>query len=125
MLKSKFWQAFFALAPFSSLVLIVLGYAAFLFALLSALSQGAQKPDPISFFGGMVVFGVIVLAATLLSLASLVFYIVHAAFNENLKQDHLLLLWILLFIFASGLGQFIYWIVEIVNKPEREAANPH
>ncbi len=118
MLNSKFWQAFFALAPFISLVLIVIGYGVFLFALLGTISEGGDKPDPIAFFGGIITFGAIVFVVTLLSLASLVYYIVHAAFNENLKGDHLLILWILLFIFASGLGQFIYWIVEIVNKPQ-------
>jgi hypothetical protein len=117
-LKSKFWQAFFALAPFISLILIFTGYAIFLFALLTNVREGGQTPDPIALFGGVGVFAFAIFIVFLVSVGSLVFYIVHAAYNPNLRQNNLLILWILLFLFASGLGQFIYWIVEIVNKPQ-------
>ena len=30
----------------------------------------------------------------------------------------LLILAILMFVFANGLGQLIYWIIEILNKPQ-------
>jgi len=122
-LKSKFWQAFFALAPFVSLILVFIAYAIFLFAILSTLPQGGDKPDPVALFGGV---GVLVFAFCtifLISIASLVFYIVHAAHNPNLQHNNLLILWILLFLFTSGLGQFIYWIVEIVSKPDHSAVN--
>lgn len=119
MLKSKFWQAFFALAPFISLILIFIGYAIFLFALLSTISQGGEHPNPIALFGGVGVFAIVIFIVFLVSMGSLVYYIVHAAYNPNLRENNLLILWILLFLFASGLGQFIYWIVEIVNKPEQ------
>jgi hypothetical protein len=54
--------------------------------------------------------------AICVSLGSLVFYIVHAANNPNLRENNMLLIWILLFVFANGIGQLIYWIVEIINK---------
>ena len=124
MLKSKFWQAFFALAPFVSLILIFVGYAVFLMAILTTIPQGGDNPEPVSVFGGV---GVLVFTfgpIFLISMASLVYYIVHAAYNPNLRENNLLILWILLFIFTSGLGQFIYWIVEIVNKPQQSPAHP-
>ncbi len=123
MLKSKFWQAFFALAPFISLILIFIGYGFFLFALLSTMHQGGDKPDPIALFGGVGVLATTIFIIFLISMGSLVFYIVHAAYNPNLRENNLLILWILLFLFTSGLGQFIYWIVEIVTKPEQAAVN--
>ena len=123
MLKSKFWQAFFALAPFVSLILIFIAYAVFLLALLTTIPQGGDKPDPVTLFGGVGVLVFIILIIFLISIASLVFYIVHAAYNPNLRNNNLLILWLLLFLFASGLGQFIYWIVEIVSKPEDSTEN--
>ena len=60
----------------------------------------------------------------LLSLGSMVYYIVHAAYNPNLKENNLLLVWVLLFIFASGVGQLIYWIVEILTKREEDLTTP-
>jgi hypothetical protein len=73
------------------------------------------------FFGSIGVFLLFIFLAVLLSVGSLVFYIVHAAQNPNLKYNNLLLVWILLFVFANGLGQLIYWIIEVVNKRQ---ANP-
>ena len=123
MLKSKFWQAFFALAPFVSLILIFIAYAIFLIAILMTIPQGGDKPDPVALFGGVGVLVFTFFIIFLISLASLVFYIVHAAYNPNLRQNNLLILWILLFLFTSGLGQFIYWIVEIVNKQGHSPVN--
>ena len=117
MLKSRFWQAFFALAPIISLILMVIGYAFFLFAVLTSINQGQEHPNPVAIFGGIGVLVTVIFLVFLVSMGSLVFYIVHAAYNPNLRRNNLLILWILLFLFASGLGQFIYWIVEIVNKP--------
>lgn len=124
MLKSKFWQAFFALAPFVSLILIFIAYAIFLITVLNTVPQGGDKPDPVALFGGVGVMVFAIFTIFLISMASLVFYIVHAAYNPNLRHNNLLILWILLFLFTSGLGQFIYWIVEIVNKPQQSPANP-
>lgn len=123
MLQSKFWQAFFALAPLVSLLLMFVGYGVFLFSILSNLPHGGE-PDPSTVFGSIGVFLVIILLMVLISLGSLVFYIVHAANNPNLKENNLLLVWILLFIFASGVGQLIYWIVEILSKPASGTTTP-
>ncbi|MFZ9003002.1 MAG: hypothetical protein ACO20F_06620 [Robiginitalea sp.] len=119
MLESKFWQGFFALAPLISLVLLFVGYGAFLFSILSNLPSGGE-PDPSAVFGSLGLFMIIIFTVVLISLGSLVFYIVHAANNPNLRENNLLLVWILLFIFASGIGQLIYWIIEILSKPNRE-----
>jgi hypothetical protein len=120
MLKSKFWQAFFALSPLVCLLLLLIGYAIMLFSIFSNLPQmeHMRGGPPMALFGGLGVFLVLVFLMVLVSLASLVFYIVHAANNPNLKENNLLLIWILLFIFASGIAQLIYWIIEILNKPE-------
>ena len=120
MIQSKFWQAFFALAPFIGVVLIIGGYAVFLFSIFSNLEEfeHMERP-PMAFFGGLGFFLFMVILVVLLSIGSLIFYIVHAVKNPNLQHNNLLLVWILLFIFASGIGQLIYWIVEILakNKP--------
>ena len=120
MIQSKFWQAFFALAPLIGLVLIVGGYAVFLFSIFSNLEElEHMEGPPMAFFGGLGFFIFMVFLVVVLSIGSLIFYIVHAVQNPNLQHNNLLLVWILLFIFASGIGQLIYWIVEILakNKP--------
>ncbi len=118
MIHNKFWQAFFALSPIIIFIIIMLGYFAFLFSVLSNIPELEQSHDgpPELLFSWMGGFFVVLFLVILLSLASLIFYIVHAVQNPNLKKNNLLLLWILLFVFVSGLGQLIYWIVEIVAK---------
>lgn len=118
MIHNKFWQAFFALSPIIIFFIIMLGYFAFLFSIFNNLpelerSHGEPPAMIFSWLGGFIF---VIFIVVLLSVASLVFYIVHAVQNPNLRQNNLLLLWILLFVFVSGLGQLIYWLVEIVAK---------
>ena len=119
MIKSKFWQAFFALAPFIILFGFLIGYFIFLMAVFSQAADGGldhYEDDPFAMMGGISAFFLFIIFVILISLGSLIFYIVHAVQNPNLKENNLLLVWILLFIFANGIGQFIYWLVEIVGK---------
>ena len=123
MIHNKFWQAFFALSPIIIFFIIMLGYFAFLFSILSNIPEleGSHDGPPELIFGWLGVFMVVLFVVILLSIASLVFYIVHAVQNPNLRKNNLLLLWILLFVFVSGLGQLIYWLVEIVAKRNQPA----
>lgn len=117
MIQSKFWQAFFALAPFIGLFLIIGGYVVFVISVLGNLEELEHSMyPPMTFFGGLGFLLFMVLLIVLVSIGSLIFYIVHAVQNPNLQHNNLLLVWILLFIFASGIGQLIYWIVEILAK---------
>ena len=118
MIHNKYWQAFFALSPIIILFIMMLGYFVFIFSILNnipELEQAHDKPPELilEWIGS---FMIVIFLVVLLSISSLVFFIVHAVQNPNLKQGHMLLLWILLFIFVSGLGQLIYWLVEIVSK---------
>ncbi|MBT8204103.1 MAG: hypothetical protein KJP14_05940 [Eudoraea sp.] len=123
MIHNKFWQAFFALAPIIIFFIIMLGYFAFIFSLLSNIPELERSHDgpPEVILSWLGIFLFVLFLVILLSLASLIFYIVHAVQNPNLRKNNLLLLWILLFVFVSGLGQLIYWLVEIVAK-RNEAA---
>ena len=123
MIHNKSWQAFFALSPIIIFFIIMLGYFAFLFSILSNVPELERSHDgpPEFIFGWLGIFMVVLFLVILLSIASLVFYIVHAVQNPNLKKNNLLLLWILLFVFVSGLGQLIYWLVEIVAKRNEPA----
>lgn len=123
MIQNKFWQGFFALAPLIGLVLFLMAYAFFIFALIGNMAELEGDGDPSgSFFGSLGLIVGVVFVWILLSIGSLIFYIVHASQNPNLRTNNMLLVWILLFLFASGIGQLIYWIVEILGK--RNSQNP-
>ncbi|MGB5665880.1 MAG: hypothetical protein WBM53_03445 [Maribacter sp.] len=118
MLHNRFWQAFFALAPIITIFIAISFYIGSLLYLFTQLPELESSSDlSASFFlGNIGIFILFIFLAVFISLGSLVFYIVHAVQNPNLKENNLLLVWILLFVFVSGIGQLIYWIIEIVNK---------
>lgn len=119
MLHNKFWQAFFALAPIIIGILSVGYYLYFVFDLVTdieAAKAAGNEPSAQMILGNIAWFMGFIILIILISLGSLIFYIVHAVQNPNLKGNNLLIVWILLFILVGGIGQLIYWIVEIIGK---------
>ena len=119
MLQNKFWQAFFALAPIFLFIFLFIGYFIFIFSMVSDIQEMEAAQGNVSaslVFGNLIWIFLAVMLAIVISLGSLIFYIVHAVQNPNLKENNLLIVWILLFVFVNGIGQLIYWIVEIVSK---------
>ncbi len=126
MLHNKFWQAFFALAPIIIGILSIVYYFYFVIDLvmdIEAAQAVGSDPSPTMILGNVVWFMAFIAFIILISLGSMIFYIVHAVQNPNLKGNNLLIVWILLFFFFSGIGQLIYWIVEIVGKRNELPAN--
>lgn len=119
MLHNKFWQAFFALAPILIGILSIGFYMYFVFDLVTDIEAAEAANGDVSpalILGNIAWFIGYMMLMVLISLSSLIFYIVHAVQNPNLKGNNLLIVWILLFIFMGGIGQLVYWIVEIIGK---------
>ncbi len=118
MLTSKFWQAFFALAPIIVFFGFFIVYFLFIFSIISNIEdfEGNGNISASLILGNVVWFFAFIILTILISLGSLIFYIVHAVQNPNLKENNLLVVWVLLFVFVGGIGQLIYWLVEIVGK---------
>lgn len=118
MVHNKFWQAFFALAPIIFLLIAIVAYIIFFLTLMhnATVMEGSENLSASFIMGEIGLFFILIILTVLVSIASLVFYIIHAVQNPNLKENNLLIVWILLFVFVSGLGQLIYWIIEILNK---------
>jgi uncharacterized membrane protein YhaH (DUF805 family) len=119
MLNNKFWQGFFAIGPIVMFLLFFIAYFFFIFSFITQISElenSGTEILPTSLFAGMGVFFLFLILMLFVSLGSLIFYIMHAIKNPNLKQGNTLVVWILLFVFVSGLGQLIYWIIEILGK---------
>ena len=127
MLQNKFWQGFFALAPIVMLFVVLFAYFMFLFFVFNNIDtlENSEDYSASLILGNLSIFLVFIFFMVLISLGSLVYYIVHAANNPNLRENNMLLIWILLFVFANGIGQLIYWIIEIVNKRSKEQITQH
>ena len=123
MLQNKFWQAFFALAPIITFFIAISFYLGALIYFFSQMPELESSPNVLAsvILGNIWIFMIFIFMAVLISMGSLVFYIVHAVQNPNLKENNLLLVWILLFIFLGGISQLLYWIIEVVNKRYKTA----
>lgn len=127
MLHNKFWQGFFALAPIIMVFVLLMAYFLFLFFVFNNIDalESSEEYSSSLILGNIGIFLFFVFFMVLISVGSLVYYIVHAANNPNLRENNMLLIWILLFVFANGIGQLIYWIIEIVNKRPKEELAQH
>ena len=125
MLHNKFWQAFFALAPIIIGILSIIYYIYFVINLVTDI-EAAEATGNVSasmILGNIAWFMTFIAFVVVICLGSLIFYIVHAVQNPNLKGNNMLIVWILLFFFFSGIGQLTYWIVEIVGKQDTLSAS--
>ena len=124
MLNNKSLQAFLAIAPIILFVVMFIAYFVFIFTMVANTQQfedfegNGNAPFPTEFFAGFGVFFVLIIITVFLSLFSLVYFIIHAAKNPNLEGDNsnMKIVWILILAFLSGMGQLVYWIVEIKTK---------
>lgn len=117
LLNNKSLQTFLAIGPLILFILCFVSYFVFFFSIFINVDQfeNSEKP-PMEIFMGMGVFFVLFFLAMILSLLSLIFFVLHAAKNPLLEEGNMRIVWILIIILLSGIGNIVYWFVEIKNK---------
>lgn len=118
MLHSKFWQAFFAIAPLIALFAMLGGYFYFIYDLIGSAEvweASGSEPTAREVLATISPFFIAILLVALLSISSLVFYLAHAIQNTNLKSD-MRIIYIVLFVIFGGISQLVYWLVECQGK---------
>lgn len=108
--NQKIVLGIFTILPFVGFILAI-------FAFISAFTFISTTFDPVTtgafhtaFIGVFILIGLL----SLLSLGLLIYYIIHAINNKNLKNEERIM-WILLFIFIANIAFIIYWIMRIWN----------
>ena len=102
------------------LLLVVTLYPAvyFLLFLLSFFADGGAAGTPI--FGSFEVLMRFHIAAMLLSLALIIFYVVHAVKNSMLTSEQRLL-WVVLLILGAIFSAPVYWYLYLWKNPQLSA----
>lgn len=113
-MNSRVLQGFLAIAPLVLTIGLLVVYFWFILSFIISSSANSDKSD-ISIYG---LFGIIVVGAFLLlfSFLSFIYFLIHAAKNQNLNENNLRLIWILTIILTGVLECLAYWIVEIQIK---------
>lgn len=79
-----------------------------------------DEPNPKEVFETVLPLITLGIFAGLLSLSSLIVYIVHAVNNKGIESGERIM-WILFFIFIHGISEPIYFLLKIVNqKPKTD-----
>jgi len=116
MFNNKLLQRFLALSPLVSIFFILISYIFFIGTMLVG---AAHPPKPELFYVGLGVFVIVTILSCLVSLFSLIFYVIHVLKNPNLEQNNNRVAWVLVIVLINGIGSVIYWIAEIEFKKPR------
>jgi len=96
-----------------------------LFSIISEIIPTSRfdEPDPKMMFDKMLPFVMGAMFTGLISLASIIAYIVHAVNNKDVQSNERIM-WILLFIFFGYISAPIYFFTRIVNDKPKDDSIP-
>lgn len=117
MLNNRTLQGFLAIAPAALFILIFVVYFTAVFSMfLNIGTLENSNKIPTGFLASMGMVFVILFITFIVSLLSFIYFIIHAAKNPNLEQNNMRIVWILIIVLVSGIGNLTYWIAEIQTK---------
>lgn len=117
LLDNKPVQTFLAVAPVLFSALCFIGYFAFFVSVFGSIYDIRNTNWlPVDFVDGVSAFLIAAFALPVLFILSTVYFVLHAAQNPLLEKGNMRIVWILIIILLSGVGNFIYWLLEIRNK---------
>jgi hypothetical protein len=102
----------FTFLPF--IIFPIIFFQVFGFVINLVATAEHSEPDAADILLGVSSFLVPIILVSLLSLALLIFYIIHAASNKKIESIEQVM-WILLFIFFGIIAFPIYWIMRVWN----------
>jgi len=113
---NKWIIGFFTFFPI--LAIIPFFYSMFGFIMkMENIENSGVEPGVSDVFGSMSGFFIWIFLMVIVSTATFIYYLIHAIRNKAI-EDNERIIWILVFLFASGIGQIVYFFMRIVPLPE-------
>jgi len=103
----------FTLIPFLLLPYIV--YEVFHFVMDTIRLSQQGEPDPADIIAGILSFIGPVILCSLISLALLIFFIIHCVTNKVITTTERII-WVVVFIFIGSISFPIYWFLRLWNE---------
>ncbi|MBC7848327.1 MAG: hypothetical protein H7Y31_01260 [Chitinophagaceae bacterium] len=115
--SKKIFTGIFAFAPLVLFALYLVNFVRFFITAFQR-ADSNHHIDDMMFrdFGGLAGIVITSILLGLLSLATLVYFLVHAINNQKLNRDERII-WVLVFIFVGFLCFPVYWYMRIWNEP--------
>ncbi len=118
--SKKIWLGVLAFLPLvSGVILVIFMLTSFLPAMMRMDHHINENEMPFTFFAEFMPLIIMGIIAGILSIALLIYFIIHVMNNVQLKSEERII-WILVFIFASSIGFPIYWCIRIWPDPKPE-----
>lgn len=105
----------FTLLPFILFPYVIYEIVHFIFEAIQMSEE--TEPEPAAIFGAILSFIFPIMLLSLLSFALLIFYIIHAVSNKAIESTERVI-WVIVFIFFSGISFPIYWFIRLWNDGE-------
>jgi hypothetical protein len=105
----------FTLLPFILFPYIIYEIIHFIFEAISQSESG--DPEPAAILAAILSFILPIILLSLLSFGLLIFYIIHAVSNKSIESTERVI-WIIIFIFFSGIAFPVYWFIRLWNDSE-------
>jgi glucan phosphoethanolaminetransferase (alkaline phosphatase superfamily) len=116
--RKKIGLGVLAIAPLLTTVLYFVLFFGFFFSLFREMSEsGGQGDQGLEFAKSMFGLVVFIMLTSMLHLAALIYFIVHASRDKELSSDSRVL-WIILMVLLSALVFPAYWYVRIWSREE-------
>lgn len=105
---------------FLGLLYFILFFVFFINTAADRMHDPDIRPDEFPFLlGSFVPMMVLMLVAVVIGFALMIYYLIHISNNRKFDSTQRLL-WILIVIFASTIGQIVYYIMEVWPDPGHE-----
>tara|TARA_A100000171_G_scaffold53100_1_gene76842 strand:+ start:2156 stop:2539 length:384 start_codon:yes stop_codon:yes gene_type:complete len=116
--SKKIWLGILTFLPIAFIIIYIICFALYMMTCVDVLDSemgDSNVTDPSPFFAFFGIMFVMMFFTIISAIGLMIYYIIHA--NNNPKFDsNQKLLWILVQVFAGGIGNIVYYFVEILPK---------
>ncbi len=117
--SKKIWLGILTFLPFVLFIVYLVLFFTVFIGNIHELEQTHHSDEfPIALIQSLVLVFIPIIIASILSLAIMIYYIVHANNNPN-NDSGKKIMWIIILIFVSSIGCVVYYFVEILPSDNK------
>lgn len=114
--SKKIWLGIFTFLPVLGMIVYIIFFALYFFSFTTMIDHNAGsggEPNPAMMIGSFGIMFIAIMLSVISGLVMMIYYIIHANSNPNFDSNQKLI-WILILVLANGIGNVIYYFVEIL-----------
>ncbi|MAM29003.1 MAG: hypothetical protein CMC13_08265 [Flavobacteriaceae bacterium] len=120
--SKKIWLGVLTFLPIVCAIIYIICFALYFISFASIIEHEASDAsinNPGFLVGSFGLMFLMILIAVISSIGLMIYYIIHANSNPNFDSNQKLI-WILVLVLAGGIGNIVYYFVEILPKKQND-----